>query len=168
MATGSKRAYATQVPGVAAIEPQGDQPPAIIGADTDAVLTIAGRDVPLAEIVIGAFETSGMSVEEWAAAEPQVRDDLVGKKRKELEQSLATAGELPSQEIARQAAVAAVEARRTARAAISEGTARTGAQVERKLPHRDDVDAMEIAAPVLTQQGWVVPSAPRELPRNYR
>ncbi|MCA8427847.1 hypothetical protein LGN30_32175 [Burkholderia seminalis] len=164
----SKRTYATQVPGAAAVTPTDDGPAPIVGADTDAVLTIAGREVPLAEIVIGAFETSGMSVEEWAAVDPQVRDDLVGKKRKELEQSLAGAGELPSQAAAREAAVAAVNARRASRAAIADGTAKTGAQHERKLPHRDEIDPMDIAGPVLTQQGWIVPSAPRELPRNFK
>lgn len=124
--------------------------------------------MPLAEVVIGAFETSGMSAEEWAAVEPELRDELVGKKRKELEQSLAGAGELPSQTAARQAAIAAVNARRASRAAIDEGTTQATAQAARKLPHRDEIDPMEIAAPVLTQQGWVVPSAPRELPRNFK
>lgn len=163
-----QRTYATQVPGATAVTPTDDGPAPIVGADTDAVLTIAGRDVPLAEIVIGALETSGMSAEEWAAVEPEVRDDLVGKRRKELEQSLAGAGELPSQETARKAAVAAVTARREQREAVAAGMATAGKPAERKLPHRDEVDAMEIAAPVLTQQGWIVPSAPRELPRNFK
>ncbi|MBR8491764.1 hypothetical protein [Burkholderia cenocepacia] len=151
--------------------PTDDGPAPIVGADTDAVLTIAGREVPLAEIVIGAFETSGMSAEEWAAVDPQVRDDMVGKKRKELEQSLAGAGELPSQETARKAALAAVTARREQReavAAVAAGMAATGKPAERKLPHRDEIDPMEIAGPVLTQQGWIVPSKPRELPRNFK
>ncbi|AJY14475.1 hypothetical protein K6W16_10425 [Burkholderia dolosa] len=164
----SKRTYATQVPGAAAVTPTDDGPAPIVGADTEAVLTIAGREVPLAEIVIGAFETSGLSVEEWNAAEPQMRDDLVGKKRKEVEQTLASAGELPSQEAARKAAVAAVNARRASRAAIDEGTTQATAQASRKLPHCDEIDPMAIAAPVLTQQGWIVPSAPRELPRSFK
>lgn len=163
----SKRTYATQVPGAAAITPQGDEPPAIVGADTDAVLTIAGRDVPLAEVVIGAFETSGMSAEEWAAVDPQVRDDLVGKKRKELEQSLASAGELPSQAAAREAAVAAVNARKASRAAGTAAAKAIEADAP-KLPHRDEIDPKAIAAPVQTQQGWVVPSTPRTLPHNFR
>ncbi|EKS9800311.1 MULTISPECIES: hypothetical protein [Burkholderia] len=164
----TKRTYATQVPGAAAVMPTDDGPAPIVGADTDAVLTIAGREVPLAEIVIGAFETSGMSAEEWAAVDPQVRDNLVGKKRKELEQSLAGAGELPSQETARKAALAAVTARREQREAVAAGMAATGKPAERKLPHRDEIDPMEIAGPVLTQQGWIVPSKPRELPRNFK
>ncbi|HIH2621674.1 TPA: hypothetical protein ACYLIB_005628 [Burkholderia cenocepacia] len=164
----SKRTYATQVPGAAAVTPTENGPAPIVGADTDAVLTIAGREVPLAEIVIGAFETSGMSAEEWAAVNPDVRDDLVGKKRKELEQSLAGAGELPSQEAARKAAVAAVTARREHRQAIAAVTSTAGGPAERKLPHRDEIDPMDIAGPVLTQQGWIVPSAPRELPRNFK
>lgn len=163
----SKRTYATQMPGEAAITPQGDEPPAIIGADTDAVLTIAGREVPLAEVVIGAFETSGMSVEEWAAVDPQVRDDLVGKKRKELEQSLAGAGELPSQAAAREAAVAAVNARKASRTARAEPSQAAAAGAP-KLPHRDEIDPKAIAAPVQTQQGWIVPSTPRQLPRNFQ
>ncbi|MCA8323271.1 hypothetical protein [Burkholderia cepacia] len=164
----SKRTYATQLPGAAAITPTEDGPAPVVGADTDAVLTIAGREVPLAEIVIGAFETSGMSAEEWAAVDPQVRDDLVGKKRKELEQSLAGAGELPSQETARKAALAAVAARREQRQAVAAGVSTAAGSAERKLPHRDEIDPMDIAGPVLTQQGWIVPSKPRELPRNFK
>lgn len=163
----SKRTYATQVPGVATITPTDDAPTPIVGADTDAVLTVAGREVPLAEIVIGAFETSGMSAEEWAAADPEVRDDLVGKKRKELEQSLANAGELPSQAAAREAAVAAVNARKATRDARAE-IAHAAAPTVRKLPHRDEIDPEKIAAPVQTEQGWIVPSTPRELPRNFK
>ena len=57
----SKRTYATQVPGTSTSAPQSDDVVTmIVGSDTDAVLTIAGRDVPLAEIVIGAYETSGV------------------------------------------------------------------------------------------------------------
>ncbi|HIC7209397.1 hypothetical protein [Burkholderia stabilis] len=164
----SKRTYATQVPGTIAAAPTADDDtPVLVGADTDAVLTIAGRDVPLAEIVIGAFETSGMSVEEWAAAEPEVRDDLVGRRRKELEQSLAGAGELPSQAAAREAAVAAVNARKATRSDRAE-MAQAAAPTVRKLPHRDEIDPEKIAAPVQTEQGWIVPSTPRELPRNFK
>lgn len=163
----SKRTYATQVPGAAAVVPTDAGPAPIVGADTDAVLTIAGREVPLAEIVIGAFETSGMSAEEWAEADPEVRDDLVGKRRKELEQSLSGAGELPSQAAAREAAVAAVNARAATRSARAEPAPAAAAHV-RKLPHRDEVDPEKIAAPVQTEQGWIVPSTPRELPRNFK
>ncbi|PRG76134.1 hypothetical protein C6T58_24760 [Burkholderia multivorans] len=152
---------------MAAVAPSGDDAPVIIGADTDAVLTIAGRDVPLAEIVIGAFETSGMSAEEWACADPEVRDNLVGKKRKELEQSLAQAGELPSQVAAREAALAAVNARKATRSARAEPS-QVAAPAASKLPHRDEIDPEKIAAPVQTEQGWIVPSTPRELPRNFK
>ncbi|WP_186239510.1 hypothetical protein [Burkholderia gladioli] len=108
----TKRTYQTQTPGAAATDQAAAAGElAIVGADTDAVISIGGRNVPLAEIVIGAYETSGMSAEEWAAVDPQVRDDLVGKQRKEVEQAMASATELPSQAAARELAAAAVAAR---------------------------------------------------------
>ncbi|WLE60295.1 hypothetical protein GIY62_06465 [Burkholderia plantarii] len=163
-----KRTYQTQTPGaspVTATQPDGDVP-SILGADTNAIITVGGREVPLAEIVIGAFETSGMSAEEWAAADPGVRDNLVGKQRKEIEQAMAGAAELPSQASAREQAAAAVAARAATRAARQQLT--PGQSAAPTLPHRDEVDPAKIAAPVQTQQGWIVPSTPRALPQNFR
>lgn len=163
----TKRTYQTQTPGAAPVSQAGEPAEiAIVGAETDAVISIGGRDVPLAEIVIGAFETSGMSAEEWAAVDPQVRDDLVGKQRKEVEQAMASATELPSQAIARQQAAAAVAARAATRTARQKAEPSQAAAPS--LPHRDDVDSKKIVAPVQTQQGWVVPSTPRALPQNFR
>ncbi|WP_124094484.1 hypothetical protein [Burkholderia gladioli] len=163
----TKRTYQTQTPGAAAIDQAAAAGElAIVGADTDAMISIGGRNVPLAEIVIGAYETSGMSAEEWAAIDPQVRDDLVGKQRKEVEQAMASATELPSQAAAREQAAAAVAARAATRTARQKATPSQAAAPT--LPHRDDVDPKTIVAPVQTQQGWIVPSTPRTLPQNFR
>ncbi|MFY4697933.1 hypothetical protein [Burkholderia glumae] len=163
----TKRTYQTQTPGAAATDQAAAAGElAIVGADTDAMISIGGRNVPLAEIVIGAYETSGMSAEEWAAIDPQVRDDLVGKQRKEVEQAMASATELPSQAAARELAAAAVAARAATRSARQKATPSQAAAPT--LPHRDDVDPKTIVAPVQTQQGWIVPSTPRTLPQNFR
>ncbi len=162
----TKRTYQTQTPGAAVSQPGETVEFAIVGSDTDAVITIGGRDVPLAEIVIGAYETSGMSAEEWAAVDPQVRDDLVGKQRKEIEQAMAGAADLPSLAVAREQAAAAVAARAATRTARQKATPSQAAAPT--LPHRDDIDPKAIVAPVQTQQGWVVPSTPRTLPQNFR
>ncbi|PRG49702.1 hypothetical protein [Burkholderia gladioli] len=163
----TKRTYQTQTPGAAATDQAAAAGElAIVGADTDVMISIGGRNVPLAEIVIGAYETSGMSAEEWAAIDPQVRDDLVGKQRKEVEQAMASATELPSQVAARELAAAAVAARAATRSARQK--AAPSEAVAPTLPHRDDVDPKKIVAPVQTQQGWIVPSTPRTLPQNFR
>lgn len=163
------REYKTQQPGMPSTAPAAGASAAIvlagIGSD-DAVMQISGRDVPINEIVEGAFETSGLSAEEWNAAEPTKRDELIAGKRKELETMFRNAGDMPSQELARQQAQAAVAARQAARAARpAEDGAPAAAPT---LPHSSEVDPATLAAPKLCSDGWLVPTIQKQLPQNFR
>lgn len=167
MGSESKRTYDVKTPGK--VESPQENPSAVplVGISEDnATIVIAGRDVALNEIVMGAFETAGVSVLEWNALEAEARDELIADKRKELQALFRDAGvDLPAQDATRRAAQAAVAARKAAREA-NPGVAASDRPPT--LPHRDDVDPNKIAAPVLTQQGWVVSNIPRSLPSNFR
>lgn len=169
MGNESKRTYKLQAPGQAPNPQDNPEAVALIGiGDPDTSIEIEGRTVPLNDIVTGAFETSGFSVLEWNALESPARDDMIATKSKEFAQMFRDAGaDLPGQEAARAAAQASVAARRAAREAAANANVPV-ADRKPTLPHRDEIDAKKIAAPVLTQQGWIVPSVQRQLPQNFR
>jgi len=163
------REYKTQQPGMPTAPVDGGDAAKVVLAgvgDNDAVMQIAGRDVPINDIVEGAFETSGLSAEEWNAAEPTKRDELIAGKRKELETMFRNAGDLPSQDAAREQAQAAVSARRAARAAQPAADGTTAAAPP--LPHSSEVDPATLAAPKLCADGWLVPTIQKQLPQNFR
>lgn len=168
------REYKTQQPGMPSTAPAAGAATtttaativlAGIGSD-DAVMQIAGRDVPINDIVEGAFETSGLSAEEWNAAEPTKRDELIAGKRKEFEAMFRDAGQMPSQDAARQQAQAAVAARKAARAV--QPAADGAAPAAPSLPHSSEVDPATLAAPKLCSDGWLVPTIQKQLPQNFR
>lgn len=164
------REYKTQQPGMPSAAPAvgGDASKTVLAGigDNDVVMQIVGRDVPMNDIVEGAFETSGLSAEEWNAAEPTKRDELIAGKRKEFETMFRHAGDMPSQELARQQAQAAVAARQAARAARpAEDGAAPAAPT---LPHSSEVDPATLAAPKLCSDGWLVPTIQKQLPQNFR
>ncbi len=165
------REYKTQQPGMPSTASAAGKPSndvvvlAGIGSDL-AVMQIAGRDVPINDIVEGAFETSGLSAEEWNAADPAQRDELIAGKRKELETMFRGAGDMPSQAAAREQAQAAVAARRAAREARPSEDGSPAA--EPTLPHSSEVDPATLAAPKLCSDGWLVPTIQKQLPNNFR
>lgn len=167
MGSDSKRSYQVQTPGQVASPKDNPEAVPLVGiAEDPAFIDIAGRQVSLNEIVMSAFETAGVSILEWNAMSGEQRDELVADKRKELQALFRDGGQdLPAQDATRQAAQAAVAARKAAREANPGVAASDRPPV---LPHRDDIDPNKIAAPVLTQQGWIVSNIPRQLPSNFR
>jgi hypothetical protein len=163
------REYKTQQPGMPSAAPAAGATAAVvlagIGSD-DAVMQISGRDVLINDIVEGAFETSGLSAEEWNAAEPTKRDELIAGKRKEFESMFRNAGEMPDQQKAREQAAAAVAARRAAREAAPAADGAPAAKPT--LPHSSEVDPATLAAPKLCSDGWLVPTIQKQLPQNFR
>lgn len=163
------REYKTQQPGMPSTPAERTAAAMVVLAgigDPMSVMQIAGRDVSINEIVEGAFETSGLSLEEWNAAEPTKRDELIAGKRKELETVYRAAGELPSQDAAREQAQAAVAARRAQREAKPAADGSPAAA--RELPHSSEVDPAALAAPKLCSDGWLVPTIQKPLPQNFR
>jgi len=164
------RQYKTQQPGNPEIrsEAGADAAPVTLAGlgDDDAVMQIAGRDVTINEIVEGAFEASGMSLDEWNAADPVVRDGLMANRRKELEviftSSTASNAELDAARAAAQANVARRQAARANAPKVATLDPRA------HLPHKDEIDPFEITAPVETQQGWIAPSKQIAVPQRFK
>lgn len=162
------REYKTQQPGMPSVQAAGNANPVVLAGtgNDDAVMLISGRNVPINDIVEGAFETSGLSIEEWNAADPAQRDELIAGKRKELETMYRQAGDLPSQDAAREQALAAVAARRAAR---DVKPAEDGSPaVAPEVPHSREIDPATLAAPKLCSDGWLVPTTLKQLPQNFR
>jgi hypothetical protein len=163
------REYKTQQPGVPSTPAERTPAAMVVLAgigDPMSVMQIAGRDVPINEIVEGAFETSGLSLEEWNAAEPTKRDELIAGKRKEFETMFRAAGDLPGQDAAREQAQAAVAARRAQREAKPAADGSPAAAPT--PPHSSEVDPASLAAPKLCSDGWLVPTIQKQLPQNFR
>lgn len=130
-----------------------------------ATVNIAGREMPLKEIVQAAFETSGLSVDEWESLPANERDERVGLKTRELAEQLRAAGNSLSQYEVQKRAQAAVDARRNGRKA---GGANAKHDPLADLPHSSDIDPKTLAAPMQCRDGIVVPDRQEPLPKNFR
>ncbi|SDI65138.1 hypothetical protein SAMN04487926_12147 [Paraburkholderia steynii] len=160
------RQYKTQTPG-APVNSELSDGPVIAGTGSDGVIEIAGREVALDDVVQGAFETSGMSLDEWNAADGEKRDELIAAQRRDMESMFRSSQDLPGQDAAREAAVAAVNARKAARAQ-AQASSDSAVPAAPALPHSSEIDPASLAAPKLCRDGWLVPTTQRQLPRNFQ
>lgn len=159
------------------VQTPGAAPAQVTQADIDAVETgptieIGGRQVPLVEIEQAAFETSGMTAEEWDAMEGRDRDERIGKARKEMEATLRDFGErhgAEDQKATQARAAANVAARRAARGLAGQHiTPRAQNQFEH-LPHSTEFDAKELDAPIQCRDGILVPDKSGQvLPQKFK
>lgn len=160
------RSHTIQTPGAPAINPNPQSVPLVGIGEDDVFIDVAGRPFPMNDIVRGAYETSGLSLEEWNALKGQERDELLAAKRKELAQLARDAGDMPNQKEVQQAAMAAATARREKNQAAANPNSPQAKAAE--LPHSSTLDARKISAPVLCSDGILVPSTPRVMPANFK
>jgi hypothetical protein len=147
------------------VQTPGAAPAQVTQADIKAIETgpsieIGGRQVPLVEIEQSAFETSGMTSEEWDALDGRDRDERIGKARKEIEASLREFGERHAgadQQAMQARAAANVAARRAARGLSGKGAGASRSNPFEHLPHSSDIDAKELSAPMQCRDGILVP-----------
>lgn len=159
------------------VQTPGAAPAQVTQADIDLVETgpsieIGGRQVPLVEIEQTAFESSGMTSEEWEKLDGRDRDERIGKARKDMEVSLREFGErhgASDQQASQQRAAANVAARRAARGLSGQNVKpHKGSEFEH-LPHSSEFDAKELDAPVQCRDGILVPDKSGQvLPQKFK
>jgi hypothetical protein len=150
------RTYNTQTPGAA--PPVDESVVSIAGMSSDdTTIEIAGKQFPLNEVVQAAFETSGLSLLEWNAIEPEKRDAMLQAQVQELTELTAAAE--------RNQPLTAAPRAKPIRAESEERT-RPVRRGYGELPAPHEVDPDEITAPVETTHGWIVPSKPMQGPRR--
>lgn len=163
------RKHNVQTPGAA---PAQVTPHDIAAVENGPTIEIGGRQVPIVEIEQNAFETSGLTAEEWDALDGRDRDERIGKARKEIEASLREFNENHAdadQKSAQARAAANVAARRAARGLSGKSGAGRQADPFEHLPHSDEYDPKEISAPVQCRDGILVPDTSGQvLPKKFK
>lgn len=144
----------------------------IAAIETGPTIEIGGRQVPLIEIEQTAFETSGLTSEEWDKLDGRDRDERIGQARKEMEASLREFGErhgAVDQKAAQERAAASVAARRAARGLAGQHMTERKQNKFDHLPHSTEYDAKEIDAPIQCRDGILVPDKSGQvLPQKFK
>lgn len=160
------RSHTIQTPGAPATNPNPQSIPLVGIGEDDVFIDVAGHQIPMNDIVRSAYETSGISLDEWNALGGQERDELLAGKTKEMAQQFREAGDLPRQSEVQKQAQAAAEARRASRK-VQANPDSPEAKVA-QLPHSKTIDPDTLSAPMQCSDGILVPTPKKPLPHNFR